>query len=86
MLYSLERLIESLENDLVELKSAKDNIELSLDEASEVIADTVREMIAQQASTLIEEEISYNMETQIDMSDLENEILEELSDKVRMEF
>ena len=86
MLYSLERLIESLENDLVELKSAKDNIELSLDEASEVIADAVREMINNEVTRMMEEEISYSLETQLDMADVEQEILEELSDKVRMEF
>ena len=85
-MYAIAREIERLQNELEELNDLQDKIEIELDEAADLLADEVRERIGELINDIIYQNSSHTTEMLLDNTELENEMLEELSDKARMQF
>lgn len=85
-MYAIDRKIESLQTQLDELNQLRDDIEESIEETAETLADEIRDRIGEMVSDIIYQHSSITTEMLLDDTDLEQEMLEELSDKIRMHF
>ena len=85
-MYAIDRKIERLQTELDELNQLKDDIEEAIEEKAEILTDEIRDRIGEIVSDIIYEHSSITTEMLLDDTDLEQEMLEELSDKIRMNF
>ena len=83
-MYAIDKKIEKLENQLHYLNSIKDDIDVEVESHGSTVADETRLMV-DNAIDAIMENIDFHG-SELDESDLEDELREDLCESVRMNF
>ena len=83
-MYAIDKKIEKLETQLNYLKSIKDDIDVEVESHGSTVADETRLMV-DNAIDVIMENIDFHG-SELDESDLEDELREDLCESVRMNF
>ena len=83
-MYAIDKKIEKLETQLHYLNSIKDDIDVEVESHGSTVADETRLMVDNAIDTIMENIDFHGSE--LDESDLEDELREDLCESVRMNF
>ena len=83
-MFAIDKKIEKLENQLVYLNSIKDDIQIEVADGGTTIADEMRMMVDNTIESIMEN-IDFHG-SDLDESEIEDELREELVEVVRMDF